>query len=129
MYYQTSRFWRISCYEMLLIQVLEMNSRLSQVYEMEILAKIVNSLKIFLKICWWEIWGLFEDIKGLFVWKFVSVIQVIQMIWKLWSLWITWIIIHKSRVIAGLVQLLGSLRSLFSHFFCVSISFAYTLWI
>ena len=72
---------------MLLIQASEANSEASQVYKKGILAKIVNGLKLNLKLIWWGGrqggGGLYEYIKVLFVWTLGPVIRVVQLIWKL----------------------------------------------
>ena len=80
----------------------------SQAYKMGVLAKIVNGLRLILKLIWWG--GFFEDIKVLFAWTFGLVMRVIQLIWKLKSPYLfrtfqspgSWRI--ESRVIAGFFQ-------------------------
>ena len=67
---------------MLLIQS-ETNSEPIEAYKMWILGKIVNSLKLILKLIWYGGRGFYEDIKVLIVWTLGSVMQVIQLIWKL----------------------------------------------
>ena len=80
----------------------------SQAYKMGVLAKIVNGLRLILKLIWWG--GLYEDIKVLFAWTLGSVMRVIQLIWKLKSPYLfrtfqspgSWRI--ESRVITGFFQ-------------------------
>ena len=58
---------------MLLVQASKDISQPGQAYKMEILEKIVNGLKVYLKTH-------MIDIKGQFVWTLGSVIRVIQLI-------------------------------------------------
>ena len=59
MNYQTSQLWRIPYSKVLLMQASEAHWEPSQAFKMGILAKVVNGLKLFLKL-WAVIGGLYE---------------------------------------------------------------------
>ena len=67
---------------MLLIQASKANSEPNQAYNVGILSKIVNSLKLINRKAYMireRAGRLFEDMKGLFVWILGSVTRVIQL--------------------------------------------------
>ena len=123
MNYQISQLRKIAHYRMLLVQASKDISQPGQAYKMGILEKVVNSLKVILRLIWWKLRAYMDtwicdtsDPTDLNT-KKTDLFRTFQSLGS----WPT-----ESRVITGFLQLLGSLGSLVFYLFLVSISFAYT---
>ena len=111
MNYQTSQLWRIPYSKMLPMQASEAHWEPSQAFKMGILAKVVNGLKLFLKL-WAVIGGLYEGALDTWISDTNNPTDPLGS----WP--------FEFMVITGLLQSLRSLWSLVFLLFPVSISFA-----